>query len=200
MQRLIRVATARQVPILVHWSVPAICIFLLGAGLPRIWMVSAGLGAYLSMLVVHELGHHFVAVRRGYHVDRIEVFPLHALCRFERPASSHDLALIAWGGPTAQFVLAIPFTAYILSFGFTPSQTINAVLAILGYLSPLIAIVNLTPIAPLDGSLAWKLNLFKVFRRRRKRKREKTALEAFEEAREKAIQRNRIRGWWEFWK
>jgi Zn-dependent protease len=156
-------------------------------------MVAAGLGAYLSVLVIHELGHHFVAVRRGYHVDRIEVFPLHAICRSERPEHLRDRALIAWGGPIAQLLLALPFTVFILDFGFTPFQTVNAVLAILGYLNPLIAIVNLAPIAPLDGSLAWKLDLFTVFRHRRKRRREKTALEAFEEAREKAIQRNRKR-------
>jgi Zn-dependent protease len=191
MRPLIQFATIRRVPILVHWSVPAICIFLLGAGLPRIWMVAAGLGAYLSILVVHELGHHFVAVRRGYHVDRIEVFPLHAFCHLERPESSRDRALIAWGGPIAQLLLALPFTAFILAFGFTSFQTVNAVLAILGYLNPLIAIVNLTPIAPLDGSLAWKLDLLNMLRRRRKPKREKTALEAFEDAREKAIRRNR---------
>jgi len=159
---LIRVTTIRSGPVFVHWSVPALCIFFLGAGLPRIVMVAAALSAYVGTLVVHELGHHIAAVRRGYHVERIEVFPLHATCRFEPPDYLLDHAAIAWGGPLAQLILALPFTACILFIGFTRWQTANAILAILGYFNPMIAIVNLIPMHPLDGKIAWAVNPFHI--------------------------------------
>lgn len=192
--KLIRVVSLRGVPVMVHWSVPALCIFLLGAGLPRIFMVATGLGCYLSILFIHELGHHYAAVRRGYHVYRIDVFPLHAVCRLEHPETPADLAFISAGGPLAQLLLAIPFTVCVLVFGFTRFQTLNAVLAILGYFSPLLAIVNLIPIAPLDGKAAWTLIPLSVGGRRlRKPSQSKTALEALEEARDKAIRNARKR-------
>src|SRR5512138_1589078 len=107
MPRLIRVFTVRAVPVFVHWSVLAICLFLLGAGAHHLLTTAAGLASYLGVLIVHELGHHAVARRRGYRVERIEVFPLHAAC------------------------------------------------AIFGFLSPAIALLNLVPVAPLDGKEAW---------------------------------------------
>jgi stage IV sporulation protein FB len=189
MRRLIHIGTFRSVPIFVHWSVPALAIFFLGAGAPRILMTAAGLTAYLAILLVHELGHQLAAVRLGYHVERIDVFPVHAICRFEAPHSARDAALIAWGGPIAQLFLAVPFTAIILTLGFTPFQSANAVLAILGYLNPLIALVNLTPIAPLDGKLAWTTAVLPRVRVRVRK--EKTALEALEDAREKALRNAR---------
>jgi Zn-dependent protease len=190
MLRLIRVTTILRVPVFVHWSVPAVCIFFLGAGLPRIVMVAAALSAYVGTLVVHELGHHIAAVRRGYHVERIEVFPLHATCRFEHPDYLLDHAAIAWGGPLAQLILAFPFTVYILLVGFTRSQTANAILAILGYFNPLVAVVNLIPMHPLDGKIAWAVNPLHVLKAEPwKRRRPKSALETIEDIRQAAIRK-----------
>ncbi len=186
MQRLIRVTTIRRVPILVHWSVFALVIFFLGTGIQHIATATAGMAAYLAMLLIHELGHHYAAVHRNYHVDRIEVFPLHAVCRFEQPEFAADAAVIAWGGPFAQFVVAVPFIVYVATFGYTPFQPANAVLAILGFISPAIATFNLVPVAPLDGKKAWSLLPLLLPSRRRRKKPQKTALETLQEAVKKA--------------
>ena len=189
MRKFIHLGTFRNAPIFVHWSVPAVCLFLLGAGLQRIFMVAVGLAAYLSILLVHEIGHHLAAVRRGYHVDRIDIFLFHATCRFEAPEYQRDAAVIALSGPLAQLLLALPFTAIVVTYGFTPFQAANAMLAILGYFNPFIAFVNLVPIAPLDGKLAWTLLRVPSMWRNHRRRPEKSALDVFEEARQKAIRK-----------
>ena len=184
MIRLIRVTNIRRVPVYVHWSVFALCFFFLGAGIDRIFTALAGMSSYLAMLLVHEFGHHYVAVRRRYTVDRVEVFPLHALCRIEDPDTKNDAAAIAWGGPLAQLLLAFPIVAYIVVFGYTPLQPLNAALAMLGFFSPAIAVFNLLPVAPLDGKAAWSGLTFRLPRFRKRR--EQTPLEFFEEAARKA--------------
>lgn len=88
----LRVTSIRGVPVFAHWSVPAIALFVLGASIGHEAAAVAGVLAYLAMLTIHELGHQLVAQWRGYHVIRIERYPVYALCRFERPEYAMDMA------------------------------------------------------------------------------------------------------------
>ncbi len=45
--------------------------------------------------------------------------------------------------------------AYVSLFGYTRFQTLNAVLAILGFFSIAVAAFNMLPIPRLDGAIAW---------------------------------------------
>ena len=186
---MLYVRSVRGVPIYAHWSVPAICLFLLGAGSPRILMTVAALTAYLAILVVHELGHHFVAERRGYRVDRIEIFLFHAFCHHEGAEYPLDEAYIAWGGPLAQFLLAIPFTAYATMAGFTHSQVANAFIGMLGYYNPIIALLNLAPFEGLDGTKAWRILRVKSEADQRYTPTPRSAVDVFEELRKEAIRK-----------
>jgi len=167
--RLIRIGSVNRVPIRVHVTVPLLAIFFLIAGLDRPLTACAGIGAYLAILMFHELGHQFVAQRLGYHVTAIEVYPFHALCRFDHPESLIDAAKIAWGGVLAQFVMAIPFILRAVHWGYTPYGPLNAILAIAGFSNIAIAFFNLLPIRPLDGATAWRLIPILVSRRERHR-------------------------------
>src|ERR1051325_4437572 len=149
--------TRSGVPLLVHWSVPALCLFLLGTAVGRILTAAAVVASYLTMLLVHELGHQVVAQRLGYHVEAIRIYPIHGTCHFEAPRSRLHEALVAWGGPLAQFLVAAPLAVFVILRGPTRIEPIDAVLAILGFFAPIVAIINLIPVAPLDGRKAWPL-------------------------------------------
>lgn len=184
MPKLIRLFRVRRVPVFVHWSVFAICLFLLGAALRHIVLAAIGLASYLGVLVVHELGHQFMASRRGYEVSRIEIYPVHGICRFEAPEYPLDAAVIAWGGVLAQFVVAVPLIVFLKTFGYPNIAGLDIVLAIFAFVSPAIALFNLLPVAPLDGKVAWS-----YFRHRfgrdelpRPHVQEKSALQALQDA------------------
>jgi Zn-dependent protease len=92
-----------------------------------------------------------VARRRGCRAFSMALYPIFGLARFEAPDSRIDRALIAWGGVLAQTVVAVPLALYVVLFGYTRFEAINAVLAILGGYSLLVAAFNLLPLHPLDG-------------------------------------------------
>ncbi|HYC61677.1 MAG TPA: site-2 protease family protein [Thermoanaerobaculia bacterium] len=175
------------VPVLVHWSVPALALFVLGTGIDHIANAAAWVVGYLAILVVHELGHHIAAGRRGARVIAIAIYPLHGECKHEAPRSAHDEAFIAFGGPAAQLIVAVPFATSIMLFGSTRVGALDILSAVLGVLSPMVALFNLLPIRPLDGRRIWT-SLTHARRMRRMEEREKplTAMEAMEAALRKA--------------
>jgi Zn-dependent protease len=155
--RLTRVAQVGGVDVWVHWSIFAIGILILGGAIRRPASTLMGMAAYLGLLIVHESGHLIMARRRGYQALSMALYPIFGLARFEIPDSRIDRALIAWGGVLAQSVVAVPLTLYVVLAGYTRFEALNAVLAILGGYSLLVAAFNLLPVPPLDGSKAWDL-------------------------------------------
>jgi Zn-dependent protease len=57
----------------------------------------------------------------------------------------------------AQGVVAIPLVAFIAIFGYTKIEVVNAILALSGGISLLVAAFNLLPFPPLDGAMAWRI-------------------------------------------
>jgi Zn-dependent protease len=66
-------------------------------------------------------------------------------------------AVIAWGGPFAQLVLLVGAMAWVAAFGFPRDATAWAVVSALLGSNLWLLLVNLIPIAPLDGAEAWWL-------------------------------------------
>ncbi|HWZ81804.1 MAG TPA: hypothetical protein VNW47_04230 [Terriglobales bacterium] len=116
-----------------------------------------GLLSYLSVILIHEVGHLVAAQRLGCRVESIKLYALFGTTDFETPWTRLDHCVIAWSGVLAQAVVAIPLVAWVSVFGFTDIGVVNAILAILGYFSLGIAVFNLLPIKPLDGATAWGL-------------------------------------------
>jgi Zn-dependent protease len=176
-----------DVPLLVHWSVPALSLFVLGTGIDHLANAAAWIVGYWAILVIHEFGHHVAAEWRGAKVVAISIYPLHGNCKYELPRSASDEAMIAFGGAAAQLIVALPLALFIKLFGSTAIAPIDILLAVLGVLSPIVAFFNLLPFAPLDGHRIWL-----SIRRTRKRVRfpeksePRTAMEAMEEALRKA--------------
>jgi stage IV sporulation protein FB len=174
--RLTRVTNVKGVGVYVHWSVFLIAAIMLLAAVRRPLMTIVGLACYLSVLLIHECGHMVAAQRKGYQVECIKLYPIHGICCFQMPWSRYDHCVIAWGGVVAQAAVALPLVAWIAVFGYTRFAAVNAVLAILGAFSLLVAVYNLVPVGRLDGTIAWGLipEFIKRVRSRRKKPTKRT--------------------------
>ena len=155
MNRLPEVMKIDGVRVYVHWSVFAIALLILLQAIQRPALSFVGLICYFGVLLIHESGHMVVARQKGCDVDRIELYPIFGRTHFSNPWSEFDHQLIAWGGVIAQFLIAIPLMLWIAFFGYTKFEPLNAALVILGYFSFGVALFNLLPFRPLDGSIAW---------------------------------------------
>lgn len=163
------VARIRGTPVYVHWSVIVIGGLILFNAAARPVETLVALVSYLAVLLVHEYGHARAARRRGYAVWSIALYPIHGVTRVDAPRTRFDACVIAWGGVVAQLVVAAPLIAWVSVFGFTRNGAVNAVLALLGWFSAIIAITNLLPLRRLDGATAWSIVplLWQRWRRRR---------------------------------
>jgi Zn-dependent protease len=115
------------------------------------------LASYVAIIFAHEIGHAAVARCLGYEVTAIRVGLLHGRCEYEHPDSALDASLISWGGVLAQFLIAalVFAVASVLSGSF--ADHFGPIVIFLGYMNIVIAAMNLTPWAPFDGALAWRI-------------------------------------------
>jgi Zn-dependent protease len=144
-----------HVDVYVHWTVFAVAALILANAVQRPLLAIVGLVCYMGVLFIHEWGHVIAAHRRGSKVLSVKLYPIFGLTYFETPWTRFDHCVIAWGGVLAQLVVALPLVAWVAVFGYTRFEAINAVLAILGFISLAIALFNLLPFSPLDGATAW---------------------------------------------
>ncbi len=156
-QRFLQVMQIKGVDVYVHWSVLLTAGILLLGAVKQPVLTFVVLVAYLSVLLIHECGHLVAAHWRGCEVYSIELYPIYGITRFETPWSRFDHCLIAWGGVVAQAVVALPLITWVEIFGYTPFEALNAALALLGFFSAGVALLNLLPVPPLDGVTAWGL-------------------------------------------
>lgn len=141
----------------IHWSVLVAVAFLVGGFILQPVHALLAIGAYFSVILLHEAGHALVARRLGYTPDDIYVTFIHGYCVFEHPDSLREHAVIAWGGVLAQLAVSVPL---IIVGQLTVVGSISyfgVVIAILGHLNALLALVNLLPLQGLDGTVAWRL-------------------------------------------
>lgn len=158
----------------IHWSAWLLTggIAALSVHAPLAGLVS--ILSYFSMILLHECGHALFAARLGYRVHSIELGALHGRCCHETHGHERDEAVIAWGGVLAQFAVAIPIIV-LYSLGlFDGIEILKPIPVYLGFLSALIALLNLAPAPFLDGGRAWRLLpiLWAEWRQRRSAKTE----------------------------
>jgi membrane-associated protease RseP (regulator of RpoE activity) len=145
----------KRVKVFVHWSVLLIGALILFGAVEDPLLAFTVLASYYGLILLHECGHMLAALRRGCDVWSIELYPIWGITHFTLPHSRFDHCVIAWGGVAAQAVVAVPLIAWVELFGYSRFQPVNAILAIWGFFSLGVAVFNLLPIRPLDGSIAW---------------------------------------------
>ncbi|KRB04070.1 hypothetical protein [Lysobacter sp. Root690] len=158
-------------PVSFHWSVLLIVLLaLLFSRDPA--TVMSGIAAYLSLIVAHEAGHAWVARHNRLRVYALRIFPLHGLCSYEAARTPGQEIAVAWGGVGAQmllFALAIALSLLSPHLAEPLRLPLGAVVLVWGPMNLLNAILNLLPIAPLDGRTAWGVLPWALQRLRRKR-------------------------------
>ena len=141
----------------IHWSVLLVMGVILGLSVKQPASAAILVCSYFGIILLHEAGHAYFAKRLGYRSFDVYLGVFHGLCRYEAPHSKKDESIIAWGGVAAQFSIAIPLivVAHFTSLSEVPG--VGPVVVFLGYLSAIIAVINLAPTPALDGSKAWNL-------------------------------------------
>jgi Zn-dependent protease len=177
MQRYTKVKYLRVygAPVYLHWSALLVMGGLLGISFNSPILAVISISSYFGIIMLHETGHAFVTNKLGYGVRGVYLGFLHGKCECELPSNQKHKSLIAWGGVTAQLVVALPLIIGSQILSINEIYGLGPVVAFLGYISVLIALVNLAPSRGLDGLEAWKLIpvLAKEHMTRRKSKRKK---------------------------
>jgi Zn-dependent protease/CBS domain-containing protein len=121
--------------------------------------VGAALLFYVS-LVLHELGHALQARREHVRIDGITLWLFGGVARFKGmfPSAGAELR-IALAGPAVS--LAIGAACVLVAWGLALPESVDGVLAWLGYVNLVLLVFNLLPALPLDGgrvlrSLLWR--------------------------------------------
>lgn len=144
-------------PLSVHWSVFVVAGILLLKSLHEPLLAILTIASYLGVILLHEAGHAYMAKRLRLRRYAICISAVHGICEFEEPESAKQDYLVAWGGVLAQLAVAAPLIAFDLMFGIGQIDILRPVVAILGYVSVMIAAFNLIPAMGLDGAKAWRL-------------------------------------------
>lgn len=149
------------VPIRIHWTA-AVGAFIFG----RLQIVPGFWLGFLTLIMVHEMGHAFLVRVRRLRALEIMIHGFGGHCRHEA-GSAYDRAIIAWGGVLAQMIVLYVPAVLLISFGLWPSSRFMIDFAYaMTEINLVIALFNLAPFPPFDGHMAWRLPGMWMERRR----------------------------------
>lgn len=136
--------------------------------------VATAIGFFGSILL-HELGHAYVANRRGVGISSIQLWVFGGVARMDRDADSPATEFqIAAAGPAVTLLIAlalgiagaasagwVPFREAMLGHSYSETSGVQAMLAWLTSINVLILGFNLLPAFPMDGgriarAIAWQ--------------------------------------------
>jgi Zn-dependent protease/predicted transcriptional regulator len=133
---------------------------------PQLGALAWVLGLFTALLLfasvlVHELGHSFVAIQQGIEVKSITLFIFGGLASLgEESKTPGDAFKVAIAGPLVSLVLFGLLTVFGLLSAV--SGPLAAVVSLLAYINLMLGLFNLIPGLPLDGgnilkALVWKI-------------------------------------------
>jgi len=157
----------KGVPIRFHWSLMLLLFFIFLTSIVN-GRFPMGVIAIGVILVVHELGHMWFATLKGLRSYKIDLYPIGGAC-FHQPAyNEYDNTFVAWGGVVAQAIIFVPVLLLTNTFGYMMPSELYRLFYYLGEYNLIIALINLIPIAPLDGANAWRWVKLYLDRQRRR--------------------------------
>jgi Zn-dependent protease len=140
---------------------------------PYALAVASALG-FFGSIVLHELGHAFVAIRNGIGISSIQLWVFGGLARLDRDADSPSTEFkVAVGGPAVTLAIVVALAAIgliaagpsdfgeaMLVDGGAETSGLLAMVAWLASINLLVLIFNLLPAFPMDGgrivrAIAW---------------------------------------------
>lgn len=140
-----------------HWSAALVIAAVLALSFKDPFLGLISVASYFAVILIHEVGHAYIAHRLGYQVFGIYLGFIHGLCEHQAPYSLKHEAMIAWGGVVAQLIVAVPIIIAAKLFNINQIPGLGPVVGFLGYLSVMMVPMNLAPSRLFDGEMAWKL-------------------------------------------
>jgi Zn-dependent protease len=147
-----------------------------GSGIPYLLAVISAL-AFFGSILLHELGHAFVSMRRGIGISDITLWMFGGVARMTKDSDSPGTEFkVAIAGPVVTLVIALACTGVGIAtagtqefwdaFWFRIGATSSGSLAVLAWMAAVnwwLLGFNLIPAFPLDGgrvarAIAWKLS------------------------------------------
>ena len=157
--------TVMGIPVRVH--ITLIILLILAAFTTGLIGVLYAAGLFAS-IAVHELGHSWVAIRKGCRVHEIMLLPIGGVAKMSGlPSRPMDEILIAAAGPLTSLVLAGIFL-FLSSTGFLMMLFVS-----LAGINLMLGLFNLLPSFPMDGG-----RIFRAFMTPRMGRLKATALAA----------------------
>lgn len=148
---------------LITWSLAEGFFAVRFPGWSAFQVIAAGLTTsllFFSSVLIHELGHSLVAIRRGVPVRRITLFIFGGVAQIEKDADRpEDELAIAAAGPAISLALALLFGALALAL---PGAAAEAVTGWLWRINVTLAVFNLLPGFPLDGGRLLRAALWRA--------------------------------------
>src|SRR3954465_14505798 len=115
---------------------------------------------FFASILLHELGHSWVARREGIEVDSITLWLFGGVSQFKgRFTSAGAEFRIAIAGPLVSIVLGVVFV--LIALAGLPSA-VDGVAAWLGYINLALLVFNLIPALPLDGGRVLRGALWRI--------------------------------------
>lgn len=134
-----------------------------------LWLAAGSGGVlFLVSILIHELSHSLVAVRRGLDVRRIRLFLFGGVSEIESEAlNARDEFAVAVVGPISSLALAGVFFA---AFVAVPDrlEPIRQVLLYLTLVNTMLGVFNLAPGFPLDGGRVLRAIVWSVTKSRKR--------------------------------
>jgi Zn-dependent protease/CBS domain-containing protein len=115
---------------------------------------------FFASLLLHELGHSWVARREGMEIDGITLWLFGGVSEFKTrfPSAGAEFR-IAIAGPLVSLVLGVVFV--LIALAGLPSA-VDGVAAWLGYINLTLLVFNLIPALPLDGGRVLRAALWRI--------------------------------------
>lgn len=142
----------QSAPIRVHWSLP-LAAFVWGrfAFAPAFWL------GFVLLILIHELGHALMVTHYRLGLSEIALHGAGGHCEHLRSGTRFQAAAVAWGGVLAQ--LAVLLLAWIILAAASPltSEHAAALASVFTTTNLWLIVINLLPVAGLDGEKAWPI-------------------------------------------
>ncbi|HEX8855443.1 MAG TPA: site-2 protease family protein [Thermoleophilaceae bacterium] len=159
---------------LLIWSLSASYKDVTGSDSTAFALAVASALLFFGSILLHELGHAFVAVRNGIEIEGIELWLFGGMARMRREAPTAGAEFkVAVAGPIVTLLVVVACTALGIAIGgadefkdavrFSGSADISPGVLLLGWLAEVNAflfVLNILPGFPLDGgrmvrAIAW---------------------------------------------
>ncbi|MFO0606610.1 MAG: hypothetical protein U0324_25790 [Polyangiales bacterium] len=174
----VRFGSWRGAPFLWHWSLPLALYVLSGMSFrPARW------AAVTLLVLAHELGHAYWVRRYGAEVLSIRLLPLGGLCVWRGDVTERQRSVIAAGGVMAQAAVWLATTLAVRFAPTIPYEWLWDVVYAWTTSNVFMMVVNLLPVAPLDGHEAWQLPIRWVQERAQRAELARVRLQAAERRR-----------------